>query len=156
MNRLLPWLLAHPYECALALYAALNLLNALLPASARQHRVWGLAARVLDRLAVLTQRGDPRSLSWPLLGRTVVEASRDAALNHAPPRDPPRGQGGFVRGDVLGALAVFTAAVTLAVACHGCALMDAQACKALVWRMAEAAVRAAVASGGAADAGGAP
>ena len=98
--------LAHPmYSVPLALVALVLLASAInraLPPGPPKTFV----ARLIDRLAVLVRRGAVNGpWSWPLLGYSLFEAVRDSAREAWPAEDKPRGEGGFVAGPVLRAIA---------------------------------------------------
>jgi hypothetical protein len=89
-------ILAHPQGATIVVYLGVvglvaNVANGLLPAKWREHRVWGIALRLLDRLCVLTNRDASGTLKPP------GAASHDPDDHDDPPpppqATPPRSNG---------------------------------------------------------------
>jgi hypothetical protein len=65
------WALAHPEEAAALAYAILNMIVALVPMRYHEHPLFGLALRVLARVAALTPPDAKGTLKLP--GGGVVQ-----------------------------------------------------------------------------------
>ena len=82
------WIVAHPPESLAALsallYLVLNVVNARVPVEKRQSSVW---YKILDALAIATQKGSESRASWPVVGRSIA---KDVAAVVVPkPEEPP-------------------------------------------------------------------
>jgi hypothetical protein len=87
------WIVAHPPESLAALsallYLVLNVVNARVPVEKRQSSVW---YKILDALAIATQKGSESRASWPVVGRSIA---KDVAAVVVPkPEEPPARDGG--------------------------------------------------------------
>lgn len=122
------WVVAHPAESLGALstllYLAINVINSRVPVEKREHNGW---YKVLDALAIATQKGSESKASWPVVGRSIAKAVASAVIAEQPQADAaqpqrpsvmPPSEPGYVEQWMLGAIALVA---VVALALSGCA-----------------------------------
>jgi hypothetical protein len=81
--KLLAWIAAHPEESAGLFYLFVCVVVGALPVRARRWPVVGFAVRLADRLSFLKMRDAEGTLSWPVIGRSALDAARPAPLDES-------------------------------------------------------------------------
>jgi hypothetical protein len=124
------WVVAHPAESLGALstllYLAINVINSRVPVEKREHNGW---YKVLDALAIATQKGSESKASWPVVGRSIAKAVASAVIaereTQAPPPPPPPSNPGYAEQWALGAIALVA---VVALALSGCRMPAPDGC----------------------------
>ncbi len=128
MLSLWAWVLAHPSETLAAvsalLYLALNVINARVPVQKRESSVW---YRLLDGLAIATQKGSESKASWPVVGRSIARDAAKVVVLKPEPKDPPASPG-FSEAALMRWIAGVALFVLFAAACCGCPMPAPDGC----------------------------
>jgi hypothetical protein len=85
VNAAVAWLAANPGEALGLILLAVSLVVGSLPVRAKAWPVVGVVVRVMDRLSALKMKDAPGTLSWPVIGRSVIEAAVEPPPVGAPP-----------------------------------------------------------------------
>lgn len=130
------WVVAHPAETLGALstllYLAINVINSRVPVEKREHNGW---YKVLDALAIATQKGSESKASWPVVGRSIAKAVAGAVIAEQQPQADatqpqrpsmmPPSEPGYAEQWVLGVVAL---ASVVALALSGCRMPAPDGC----------------------------